>query len=426
MSNVLYVSYDGMLEPLGESQVVNYLERLAATHAITLLSYEKRLDLRDRPRLQAMAVRLRGAGIRWVRLRYHKRPSLLATAYDVLRGIVIGYLVCRRRDIELVHARGYVSSVIADTLKQCCGVKFLFDMRGFWPEEKVEAGHWSRTSLAYRLATRWEQRFFEQADAIVSLTQAGVNVFSSLGYTIPDTTLVEVIPTCADLTRFSPGSRDSLRAERLGLRGRTVIGCVGTLSNWYLREPTLAYLSLLVKWIDGASVLCVTREDHARLRADALAAGIPDEQLALARAEFGEMPAYLRLMDLGVFFITPCFSKQASAATKLAEFLATGIPVVINDGIGDSGMIVRAHGAGVVLPQTTNAAYEASLPQVMALLRDPERSVRCRRAAERCFDLQAGVQRYHALYERLRCAGDGRRAPVHQGQTKVSACASSL
>lgn len=398
---VLYLSYDGILEPLGASQVVSYLERLADTYAITLLSYEKRCDLRDRPRRQAMATRLKVVGIRWIRLRYHKRPSLAATGYDVLIGLLVGILVCRQGRVRLVHARGYVASVIAHSLKRLCGVKFLFDLRGFWPEEKVDAGQWTRTALAYRLAKRWERTFFHEADAIVSLTAEGVRAFATLGYRVAATTSVEIIPTCADLRRFSPGPKDPQLMDRLGLGGATVAGSTGTLSTWYLRGPTLRYLAQIARELSDVKVLLVTRDDHAALRRDALAAGIPPHRLVITAADFDAMPAYVRLMDVGVFFIKACFSKKASAPTKLAEFLGTGVPVVINDGIGDSGAIVREHGVGVVLSDTHEAIGEASLPKVTALLRDPERIIRCRRVAERFFDLDVGVQRYDALYGQL-------------------------
>ena len=41
---VLYISYDGMLEPLGQSQVIAYLKRLALHHRIHLVSFEKSED----------------------------------------------------------------------------------------------------------------------------------------------------------------------------------------------------------------------------------------------------------------------------------------------------------------------------------------------------------------------------------------------
>ena len=42
---VLYISYDGMLEPLGKSQVLGYLKLLAKNRRIVLVSFEKPSDL---------------------------------------------------------------------------------------------------------------------------------------------------------------------------------------------------------------------------------------------------------------------------------------------------------------------------------------------------------------------------------------------
>jgi len=265
----------------------------------------------------------------------------------------------------------------------------------------VDGGNWSRKSLAYRLAKRWERVFFERADAIVSLTEEGVRMFPDLGYQIHRDTSVEVIPTCADLERFSPGPKDMALATQLELEGETIIGSVGTLSNWYLRERTLEFLALLVKNLNGAKVLFVTREDHTLLRKDALQAGIPPGKMVFTQAEFSAMPSFLRLMDLGVFFIKVCFSKKGSAATKLGEFLATGVPVVINDGIGDSGRIVGEHDVGVVLPEVGPVAFRESLKEVERLLQDRSVRRRCVAVARRYFDLEQGVAKYAAIYDKI-------------------------
>jgi glycosyltransferase involved in cell wall biosynthesis len=404
---VLYVSYDGALEPLGESQIVSYVERLGRRVPLTLLTFEKPGDLADRTRLGQMDARLRAAGVRWVRLRYHRRPSLASTAYDIAAGTAVAVREARRAGARIVHARGYVPSVAAVILRRLLGTRFLFDMRGFWPDEKVDAGHWRPGSAAYRLAKRWERRFFESADAIVSLTAAGVAAARGLGYAVPSSTPFEVIPTCTDLGCFAPGPRDPALTHRLGLAGARVIGCVGTISNWYLRRPMLDYLAYLMGRLSKLTALIVTQEDHESLCRDAGAAGIPVDRLRVTRALFAEMPDHLRLMDVGFFFIKPVFSKKGSAATKLGEFLATGVPVVINDGVGDSGSIVREARAGSVLPDVSRASFEASLAEVQALLEDPDIGRRCRAAAERWFDLRTGVDRYTALYQRLGAAPIG-------------------
>jgi glycosyltransferase involved in cell wall biosynthesis len=409
-ASVLYVSYDGALEPLGESQIVSYVERLGHRFPLTLLTFEKPADLADRARVSQMETRLDAAGVRWVPLRYHKRPSLVSTIYDLARGTLVAARVARRAGVGVVHARGYAPSVVAAILQRRLGTRFLFDMRGFWPDEKVDAGHWRPGSGPFRLAKRWERRFFESADGIVSLTVAGVAAARGLGYAVPASTPFEVIPTCTDLARFAPGPPDPTLAHRLGVAGSPVIGCIGTISNWYLRQPMLDYLAYLIGRVDKLAALVVTQEDHEALYREAIAAGVPAHRLRLTRARFADMPAHLRLMDVGLFFIKPVFSKRGSAATKLGEFLATGVPVVINDGVGDSGLIVREGDAGAVLADVGRASFTASLPDVRALLEDPEVARRCRATAERWFDLRVAVDRYAALYERLGAAPIGRDA----------------
>lgn len=397
----LYISYDGVLEPLGQSQVLSYLFGLSASCRQTLISFEKPADLAHADKVSKMEVSLRDAGIRWIRLTYHKRPAVVSTLYDAAVGLLAGLAACVRKRVQVVHARGYVPALIALALKWLAGPKFLFDMRGFWADEKVDGEHWSRESVIYAITKRCERRFFESADAIVSLTEAGATAVRGLGYAIRPATKIEVIPTCTDLATFTPGPKDTGLVRRLGLEGHRVVGCVGSMSNWYLREQMLDYLRLLVRHAASLKILIVTREDEDRLRADAAKAGIPGDRLVVAQAEFSDMPAYMRLMDAGLFFIRVCFSKKGSAATKLGEFLACGVPVIINDGIGDSGWLVRKHGVGVVLADTTVPEYERSLPAVNALFDDRVIRARCRQTAEQCFDLNGGIRRYAAIYRDL-------------------------
>ena len=405
---VLYLSYDGVLEPLGESQVVSYLERLAADHAITLLSFEKPDDAADQARVAAMASRLAERQIEWVPLRYHKRPPVLSTALDAIAGIVRARRIARSRGIQIIHARGYVPALIALGARGAGPAAFLFDMRGFWVDEKVEAGHWAPGGMLYRLGKWWERRFYAAADAIVSLTAAGVHAIPQLGVQLPAEVPVVVIPTCADLRRFSPGPKDAALASRLGLTGAPVIGCVGTMGNWYLRQEMIDCLSAFAASWPALRILIVTRDDRDALRADLERAGVPGERLAITRASFEEMPRDIRLVDAGVFFIKPTFAKRASAATKMAEFLGCGVPVVINDGVGDSGAIVRDGRVGLVLSTLDAQAFAAAATAARAMIADPAMPERCRRVAIDVFDLEAGAVKYRRLYNGLlrapRCA----------------------
>ena len=100
---ILYISYDGMLEPLGQSQVIAYLEKLAPSRRIHLISFEKDEDWADTPRRAAIRHRLDAVGIQWHPKRYHKSPTAPATAYDIAVGSGLAIQLVRRHRLGIVE-----------------------------------------------------------------------------------------------------------------------------------------------------------------------------------------------------------------------------------------------------------------------------------------------------------------------------------
>ena len=45
---IIYLSYDGLLEPLGYSQILSYLNILSSNYEIWIISFEKNNDLKNR------------------------------------------------------------------------------------------------------------------------------------------------------------------------------------------------------------------------------------------------------------------------------------------------------------------------------------------------------------------------------------------
>jgi len=391
---VLFISYDGMLEPLGQSQVLAYLKGLAVARTIHLISFEKPEDLvnvSERVRLsQDIAI----AHIIWHPLRYHRRPSALATAWDIGCGSVLGLWLVLRYRLRIVHARSYVPSVMALILKRLTGVKYLFDMRGFWADERLDANLWSRSGAFYRVAKGFERRFLLAADHVVSLTQAAVRELQSFQYLQGSMPAVTVIPTCADLVRFKTSAR-----SREG--GCFVLGYVGTAGTWYLFDEVVACFAQLLRLRADARFLIVNRGEHAFIRARLAAAGLAGAAVEITSATYGEVPGLMARMDAGVFFIKPVFSKLASAPTKLAEFLGCGIPCIGNAGVGDMAEVLEGERVGVALDSFDETSMTVGLNRLLSLVADPTTRDRCVAAAHKHFSLVEGVARYRQIYERL-------------------------
>ena len=389
---MLFISYDGMLEPLGQSQVLPYLRGLADRGAqITLMSFEKRADLADRPRLEALAANLRTLRIRWVPLTYHKRPTALATAADILVGFVRASLVVRRERISAVHARSYVPALIAWALKRAFRVRFIFDMRGFWADERVDGGIWPAGGAIYRVAKRLEHWFLHDADEIVTLTaraRAIVEQWPGIG-----SPRVTVIPTCADLSRFP------IRVQSAPPPEGPVFVYSGSVGTWYLLREMIRFVEVArMRW-PQARLLVVTR-NQAEALDEIGRSSLPRDCVTVVSAAPDEVPRWLASGHVGLAFYKPGIARRGTCPTKMAEYLAVGLALVINEAVGDAQEIVGDNRVGIVLSSFSDEAYRSAVDELANLLADPALPARCRAVAEAHFSLPLGVARYWDIYER--------------------------
>jgi glycosyltransferase involved in cell wall biosynthesis len=394
LPGVLYISYDGMLEPLGQSQVLAYLKRLAVDRPVHLISFEKMDDLANPAERERLAHDIAASSIVWHPLRYHKRPTAVATAWDIANGTRLGWWLVLRHRLRIVHARSYVSSVMALVIKRITGIKYLFDMRGFWADERVDGNLWQHTGRMYRVAKWFERRFLLGADHVVSLTHAAVTEMQRFPYLQGHMPPVTVIPTCADLARFKLMARESKAAG-------FVLGYVGSAGTWYLFDEVVACFAELLRLRPDARFLIVNRGEHAYIRERLSAACILEGVVELRAATHAEVPQQIARMDAGIFFIRPVFSKQASAPTKLAELLGCGVPCLGNAGVGDMAEVLEGEGVGVALKAFDQASLEVGLAQLLALVAEPSTAARCVAAAQKHFSLDEGVRRYSAVYRQL-------------------------
>ena len=394
---ILYISYDGMLEPLGQSQVLTYLKKLAQKHQVYLISFEKPSAWRDEAVRTRLHESVKKAGITWYPLRYHKTPSAPATAYDIFQGILFGAWIVCRYQVGIVHARSYVASVVALFLKKIFGVKFVFDMRGFWADEQVDAGLWARSGRLYRTAKWFETEFLLSADRVVSLSHAGVAEMRKFPYLQGHMPRFEVIPTCTDLELFCPRDGETTETDD----GVFTLGWVGAVKGWYLFDEALLFFQVLRKKIPKARLWILNRENHSYILDRLSAHDISLELVDIKSVEHGAVPDEMAYMDVGIFFIMPVFSKRASAPTKLGEFLGCGVPCLGNDGVGDMTRILEGDKVGVVIRNFDDHGREMAMNALLSLCVDPDARQRCVRAARKHFSLDDGVAAYDRIYREL-------------------------
>lgn len=400
----LYISHNGMLEGLGQSQVLAYLRGLARRGAeIDLLSYEM---APAEGAIESLRASLSGSGIRWTPLVRRRDTRFVVKVSESFVGLRRALAIALRRRPDIVHGRSYLPTAVSDVVASVVPrAKLVFDCRGMLGDEFVDAGHWTTDRLEYRLLKRYEARAFRRAEGVVVLTNSLKQWIAERGW-LGAQTRVEVIPCCVDLEafRFDAGTRARTRAE-LGLSDKVVVVYSGSLGSWY-RDSDIARFAGIVKKKTSKPVafMLLTASPSDALVALLLAQGFHQDEIIVRRVAPNDMPGYLSAGDMAISFIKSCFSKKGSSPTKVAEYLACGLPVVLNGDIGDQQELAEERDACVVPRSFQTDDLEQAAERMLALSERPlgHRVAQCRAVAASRFDLEhIGVTRYQRLYEAM-------------------------
>lgn len=383
---VVFATYDGVLAGPGRSQVVPYVRGLAGRgHAMTLLSFERPELLADAGRVAAVREGL--GGTPWTAL-----PWRRSAPGDLAAGLRALGKVARAHDARVVHCRGYVPALLARVL----GMRYVFDMRGFWPDERADGGLWSREGTGYRTWKRIERSLCRRARSVVVLTERARDELRRLGL-VPEPRPVHVIPTCVDLERFRVVPEAHRAPEARGAGARYVI--LGGTGTWYLPEAMLDLGARALARDPAARLHVLTQDDAEPIVTGLAARGVAPERAIVRAVPHEDVPRWISGATAGVALLRATWSKSASCPTKIGEMLACGVPLLVSSGIGDVDALFDEERVGVTVGGTEPAALEAALAALAVLRRDAGLAARCRSVAERRFDVALALDAYGRAYE---------------------------
>jgi glycosyltransferase involved in cell wall biosynthesis len=392
-----------MTDPLGQSQVIPYLQGLSASgHRVWLLSFEK--PERYESGKHEIDTLLKNAEITWLPQTYTSKPPVLSTLKDIRMMRKVAFETLVKEKIDVLHCRSYISALIGQSAKKKFGTKFIFDMRGFWADERVDGGLWKLSNpifkRIYSFFKKKEKQFLLEADAVVSLTQNAANeIHSWKGFQqVP----ITVIPCCADLDLFVRPEETlihNLKKEINIPSEAFVLTYLGSLGTWYMLTEMLEFFKTLTQSKPNAHFLFLTADDPSMVLDEAEKMGIPKSQIRVKKAARKEVPLWASVGNASLFFIRPLFSKKASSPTKMGELMSLGMPLICNNQVGDVEQILRDGGNGIILNAFNTAAYEkaiSELDEVLAL--NPQNSIDC---AYKYYSLKNGIDSYLNIYNRF-------------------------
>ncbi len=404
--NVLFISYDGMTDPLGQSQVIPYLLGLSkAGYSIFLLSCEKKeVFEQNRDNIQLV---LNTGNITWTPISYTKKPPVVSTLLDISRLVRKAKEIHMRHNIQLVHTRPGVPALVGLWMKRKLGVKFLNDIREFYADSRVEGGMWDTGNPLYKSIYNYFKRKENQAvaesDGIVCLTYAAENIIKNWKEFKKGTPL-EVIPCSADLQLFDATNinieeKTSIENELNIQPTDLIVSYLGSIGGWYLTDEMMQFCKVLIEKMPAVKLLFISPHRHDAIRAAASKYGIAAEKILIRKAVRQQVPLLLSLSQYSIFFIKPCYSKQSSSPTKHGEIMAMGIPLITNSGVGDVQSIVEKYQSGIVIQEFTAENYKNAVAEISAGKQFDSNHIR--QGAKEFYSLESAVSKYISIYNSI-------------------------
>lgn len=395
-----------MTDPLGQSQVIPYLEGLTKYgYRFTILSCEKpeKYTL-HKNEIESL---LEKKSIKWVPIKYHKKPAAFSTAYDVYHLKKKSKKLHAKEKFDLVHTRAGIPALVGLWLKKKYGIKFLNDIREFYSDSRIEGGMWDTDKFLYKkIYLFFKQKEKEEiilSDGIICLTQAAENIIKNWAEYKNEIPL-QVIPCSVDTNLFDPEKIDNSQKiklkNELKIKDEDFIFCyLGSIGSWYLTDEMMLLFKIISDKIPNTKFLFISPAEHKTIIATANKFGLQENKLIIKKANRNEVPALLSLCKYSVFFIKPCYSKQSSSPTKHGEIMAMGIPVITNSGVGDVAEIVEKYHSGIVLNQLNESEFK-SIVEIICKGNNFDQN-EIRNGAKEFYNLDNAIEKYRKIYNQV-------------------------
>lgn len=285
----------------------------------------------------------------------------------------VGALFLARPDVIVATSPQFFCAMAGWVVATLRRVPWVFEVRDLWPASIVAVGA-MKPGVAIRLLERLELRMYRSASMVVSVTQAFKADLVARG--VP-AAKIQVVLNGVDQSRFAPRPADPELIDSLDLRGRFVVGYLGTIGMAHALDKVLDAAALLKSRDDVAFLIAGSGARRAELEARVTAERLTNVRFLAAQPK-ERMPALWSVHDLALIPLQRHALFSTVIPSKMFEAMGMGVPILMSLPAGEATAIVEETGAGVCIPPEDPRALADA---VLALVADPARVASLQAAA---------------------------------------------
>ena len=376
------------MEPLGESQVLNYLKKISLTYNVHLISFEKSVDIQNVQKFQKFQDVCSTHQINWKPLKYSKFIRYVSSLKNIFNLFVQALSILIANNIHVVHIRSYMPGVAALPLKKIFTFSLVFDMRGLWADEKVDRLGWRKDQFKYKFFKFLEIKLLKRSESIITLTNGLKSYLIEQGY---DGKKITTIRTCVNLDEFYPINYENKDTS-------INLGYLGSADTAYDITPVLELFNQILCIQENVKLKIFTKSDPEIIHKIANKIGIKSKFLDIGFCNREDLNIAINDLSLILFYLKPSFSLLASMPTKIGESLGCNVPIICNAFNKDIQELMGDSNAGKLIE--FNNTQEEALDTLNFIGNYAQKSI-CRDLAINEFNLELGAQKISNIYYKI-------------------------
>jgi hypothetical protein len=391
MVKALYFSYDGLLDPLGQSQIIPYISAIsAAGHSLTIISYEK--AERTKAQIEVMDMKLQTIGINWVHLEF--KSGKFWAIKRLISGVLLIRKLCAHIQPDFLHLRGFIPAIIFQLSRS--RVPSLYDFRGFALGEWLDIGKLTQSSLTYYILNQLDRNAVKSASGLIVLEESAKQLLKKT-YDVPNAPL-KVIRTCTDVNLYT-------KRKNICSRDNNPLRFVFLGGAKFPYRPDLA-LMLIEKFLEcgvDCNIDFINEGDHGAIKKAIDLIGISKEKVRILGCEHSKIPDILARYDCGLVMVETSYWRRVCSPTKAGEYLASGMPVISLEGIEGLDELSKrtACVATVSNEELLGHFQDIRVEQIVSFIRSTGIMHKCQTLAKAEFDLEMAGNLYVELYSEM-------------------------
>ncbi len=340
---IIYLGYWGANEGLSQSTINPHLEILASFEKIEEIIYvsiERNKDacykIPDHSRIKHqpffskhISIRLFNKILDIVRLRRF--------IFNLIKLNQVDWIFCRS---SLAGIFGYMS------FKK---FKIPYIVESFEPhaDYMLELGIWTKNSISFQMQTYWEKKQKATAEYLLPVSHGYEKLLrSELG---KDKNIITVpCGVDAELFKYDENKRFEIR-NLIGIPSKATVGIyVGKFGGIYFDDEAFEIFKVAFNEIADLRLIILSSTDVKMLDAQIKQFLLPRDRIYINMVSHSEVPNYLSASDFAFSLIRPTPFRSYCCPIKNGEYWASGLPIVIPDGIGDDSKLIRERNIGFV------------------------------------------------------------------------------